>query len=217
MSEVAGDAAAGEALPSTVVLSYVANMSTPTRVRVVAARALMVWGGVNVLLGTWALAVVGTDVYRTAKDLARGRLGWLRMGGRRKAIPVSVNVHDVLQAVGQEIRYLITGGLIHLWFSRGVRRGRRAATLLSIAALGPQIAVIVLLTALAICGIVLEGLGFGFGRSARPMLLMWVTMLPVPVVGILVLHDVLKFLRWIRRNPMTERTGEPFIEVGGKP
>jgi hypothetical protein len=212
------------ALPQAKVLSYVATVTTPTRVRVVAARAVLVWGIVNVAVGVGMAVMLGVMIQWEVERRA-GRFVAGMFIGRRP--PLTSRISEYLEAATRVLgnhpifflamSSLLAGGMLYLGVFRGVRRGQKVSTGLAGAVLGPQILALLAGTALVLSAAALEGIGLGFGGSARPLMLLWLLATPVAVLGILILHDVAEFLGWIRRNPMTERPGVRFIDMGGRP
>jgi hypothetical protein len=191
------------AVPHGAILSYVTNVSTPTRVRLVASRAVLFAGVVEALAALFLLLGLALIVWDRYNALRRWPI-WMGAGptfNLRIAIEESIRYYFLFYLL---LAVSATTASLHLFFTRAVRRGGAKASILSAIALVPLMGVL-FFTALSLwCAAML--VGFGLFRTERsPIALLWFALGMVAVVQVLALKDVMTFLRWIAKNPQTER------------
>jgi hypothetical protein len=201
-------------LPKAPVLGYLSNISTPTRVRVVAARVVLAFAILNLALAALALGFELWNIWQFAHNLAAG--GW--MGGRIVP-PHSPALDDYLLAlrIVLDVRTLLclslfpAPGIALLFLAGPIRRGRKAAGILALVYFLPLMLLLTLATALYGAAILVAALGFG-SRPA-PAMYVWLLLLPVGIVFVLLLSDLCGFLSWIARNPMVDKPPVAFLPM----
>ena len=210
-----------ESLPRTHVLSYVSSISSPTRVRIVAARVTRLAGFLNAALGVLLAASIGWDTYRRAEMLAGAWIG--PPGPIFPPHPVvrGMSVSVVLEALAFTVRHepfmvfclvVAASSAVFLWLMAApIKRGASAASRATQAYFGAWIIPAFLATvslgvyAFARAGIVVHE------QHPNRWALWWLFMLPVGSVAILILRDICVLLVWITRNPGAEKPRVPFL------
>jgi hypothetical protein len=205
-------------LPKAPILSYLSNISTPTRVRIIAARGVF-WIGIfffvlSVVLFCW----FGAEFWRvcsTAVFFGRGRVG-----------PVHV---DILTRIKSTLSYrpyyviyfflillfLLMPGLILFGIAAPIRRGRRVPSIIAMILLAPCILAAVWAATLFFGSVIVDIFG-DHGRHHWNNAI-WLILMPIPVLVILLLKDLCAFLFWIARNPTAEKPPTPFLPAGHAP
>jgi hypothetical protein len=193
-------------LPKAPILSYFTNTSSPTRVRILAARAVFWIALLNWVLATVILVQSILDIWGTARDFAGGP---------------SVSFQDVLDALRYSLFYdngflefsglvlALAPALLLSIVSGPVRRGGRVAALLAFFYLMPLTVLITVTT--ASYGSLLLVMSLGIAGKAYPSYLVGFLLLPLPTLAILLLKDLCSFLRWIARQPAAEKPPPPFL------
>jgi hypothetical protein len=202
------------ALPRSHVLGYLTSSATPTRVRSVTAGVLVILGYLTLVaslfLGAmWVIAYPDliAELFRMF-HWSRGTRFIFRYAFPRLYVPLLL------------CPSLFVAALVMVSSARFVRRGQRLACLMAAAAM--LVVILSVLFAAAKIGAfaVFNGLGFGWrgvaGEAADPAQLWWllVTFALAPVVALLV--DVINYLLWIFRNPVTEKPAAPFLPRSSK-
>jgi hypothetical protein len=198
-------------LPASHVLSYVANVSTPTRVRRVAAGAVLFLAIIEFCLAAICLARIAYAIFR---DLA---LPTVWIGPPPGLPPPGFTARNVIEAIrvsldmrwGEGLFYLGAGiafplGVLHFFLSRAVRRGRPVASLFASTTLIPHLFGLFVSASYGLGAALVMGFGLAhFHRSPYA----WVALVSglIAVVLLLTLKDVCLFLLWIARQPHAER------------
>jgi hypothetical protein len=100
--------------------------------------------------------------------------------------------------------------------ARPIRRERPGASLLAFAALLPTTLLTLTLAALTAAFALAHGLGFLPVAYPAPLALLW--LLPAALAAFLtLLTDILRFLLWITRNPLAEKTTTHFLPTRTAP
>jgi hypothetical protein len=205
-------------LPKAPILSYLSNVSTPTRVRSIAARSGF-WIGIVHFAFFVVLFVLATwDIWSTARDYIR----WRRVGWGLGAAP-AVTLRDCYDALWVRGNYVyivflaltLGASLLLTVFSGAIRRGRRVPAVLALIYL-------VLFTSLTlfIAGVYISlilVIGLGATSRPQPVVLLWLLLAPVAILIILLLKDLCAFLFWIARNPLIEKPPTPFLPTTSHP
>ncbi|HVS72732.1 MAG TPA: hypothetical protein VHQ47_15860 [Phycisphaerae bacterium] len=92
-----------------------------------------------------------------------------------------------------------------------IRRGRPWAALVATSALLPTIALTLLLAAITAAFAFADGLGIFLHAEAHPRSFLWLLIAAPAAIITLLLLDILRFLAWIARNPLAEKTATPFL------
>jgi hypothetical protein len=196
-------------LPRAPVLGYLSNMSTPTRVRVVAARGVLWVAMVLFLISTVLLVVTARDVWRTAVWLSL----WRAAGGG----PPALTMRDVFDALVRpanlvhaviSVGSLLPPGLL-IPVASPIRRGRRIPAIVALVGLVSMTLLLTLATATTASAILVVGVGWA--GHAEPMYLLWLMPAPIAILVILLLGDLGRCLLWIARNPLIEKPPTPFL------
>ncbi|HEY4329222.1 MAG TPA: hypothetical protein VGN88_05765 [Phycisphaerae bacterium] len=198
----AGSVLAGGGLPRSHVLGYITGGVTPTRVRRVAGFCLMVMGAIHFVLGIGMGMLIGYEVWR--------EISWR---------PISPD--EILRALEYQFRwemgplpflFLAIGflaGPILLVLAWPVRRGHSIGSQLAMIVVAAELALAGLAT--AICGGAALVWGIDFtGRPEREKL-WWLLVVPVGILVVLLLKDLCGYLKWISRNPITEKPAVAFM------
>ena len=210
----------GESLPRAPVLAYLSNISTPTRVRIVVARVVLVFAILNLLVAALTLALAVWDVWKIAHELAAGRVFWWGPGRPPPGLalgPGSPTLSDYLEAlrIGPGITALVylslflTPGTAFLFLSGLIRRGGKIASILALFYFVPLMVLSLLATPMFASAILVDALGLA-GRP-HPIMYLWLLVIPAGVFIVLLLQDLCGFLRWIARNPMVDKPPVPFL------
>jgi len=201
-----------EALPRGRVLSYVTNVSTPTRVRLEAAWWVFMLG--VLYMNLFALLFVYL-VYDALSELVIWPYFFL---------PISfegwVDVSDIVRAVEQCLTdepwlgvMLILScvqWLPYMLLAQAIKRGSRVASRMAGVAVSVHLVCVVLAMTLAAALIVVDATGFVSGPHDYSELWWLLAAAPVLVV-IMLLKDVVGFLFWIARNPIAEKQPVAFL------
>jgi hypothetical protein len=204
---------AGVTLPRAPVLGYLTNISTPTRVRIVAARVVLVLAVLNLALAALTLVMTGWDCWQIAHDRAALRGVW---GG--PALPPTLDDYRYALWHGPGIVafvcfvFFMAPGIVLLFLSGPIRRGHKIPSILAVLYFVPLMLLSVLAAALFASEILVEVLGIA-GRP-HPAMCFWLVVLPVAVLVVLLLNDLCRFLIWIARNPMIDKPRVAFL--GGR-
>ena len=206
------------ALPRAPVLAYLANVSTPTRARTVAALGTLVVAAGNLMLGLgivvltvwqvyrltwrWRVAPTWTDYWEEAQRLD----SWFFY----RSVPWGLI--DMVLSTGITTRIVLLAvlwipALVLVILARDVYFGRRAASSVSLVMVMPVILVVALLTAIAGGG----ALVYGFGRVPERAALWLLLVVPPGALLVLVLMDLCSYLRWIARAPLAEKPPVAFL------
>jgi hypothetical protein len=188
--------------PKAPILSYLSNISTPTRVRRLAAiglaaSSLFYWAGGGLLC--WLL---GTLVWGDAEYLA-----WSR-GAGTPTLPDFIGAgkeHLLLTALAGVV---LAGALLEVLLAKPVHRGSRTASIMGLAMLLPVFPVVILLAA-AMTSFALQILLDPRRESFRPCL--WLLALPAGVLLILLMKDLGACLLWIAHHPQADKPPVPFL------
>lgn len=218
MSEVVQEAQAE--LPKAHVLSYVAAVTTPTKVRRVAARASMILGIVQFIGGGIILLPVGVE---TVLIMVPSVVGWSMDGIYLAFESAAKYVAEPLNTLSQEtgipvneiafvaaISFAVLG-LVEMLSACRVRRGAKAACILSCWLLWLFLAWTAIGTALLASISLLVGV-WGQGRASSHAPLLLLLLVPVGVLLVLLVNDVCGYLLWIARNPIAEKPSVAFIK-----
>jgi hypothetical protein len=212
-------AASSAELPRAPVLSYLVGLTSPTRVRKIAAVGCLLVGltslGLLLLLvgltlwqayqeaTRWGAPLTARDFLEALSNLPQYYFGY----ADSPAMLFNVCAKCPLYLRGFIACLLLCVALGLLVFSRGVHRGRAAPCRLSAALLLPFGALmlpIILLPA----GL---GLVFGLGTHPQPASLLLVLILPPGILLLLLLKDLFAYLMWIARVPAAEKPKVPFL------
>jgi hypothetical protein len=199
------------ALPKAPILGYFSNISTPTRVRILAARAVFWLALLHFAFSAFILVLTALDIWHTASDLAR----WRGMAGL-PGVP-SITLRDLYKVLWYRGNFLdviffavtLAPPLLLLFFSAPVRRGSKVPTVLTLIYLVPLTLLFGLATAIFAALILV--LGLGTAGHPQPILLFWLFLFPVAILVILLLKDLCSFLQWIARQPTTDKPPLPFL------
>ena len=191
------------AMPKAPILGYVSNVTTPTRVRIVAARGVF-W--IGVLLGAMSVVLF----FLLAGRFVEHELG----SGPLFSYPLQEWIDGLKNSPGYLILVFLilfgvfTPALILMGFAAPIRRGRAAPSVIAMIPLVGIILFVMVATALFLGSKVLDifdrkdpdyGAAFSF------------VLLPIPVLIVLVLKDLCEFLLWIARNPIAEKPAVAFL------
>jgi len=199
-------------LPKAPILSYLSNVSTPTRARLIAARYVF-WIGVLFFVLSMALFCwVGLEIWHYSS--------YMRFVRGARGVPVPVDIWTRIKfALSYRYEYvvyffLILGflfapGLVLVGFAAPIRRGRRVPSIVALIVLTPAILSIMLATATYMGAIFIDILGdhgrYHWGNAP------WLVLTPIPVLVVLLLKDLCAFLFWIARQPQMEKPPQPFL------
>jgi len=204
-----GEGFSGESLPRAPVLGYLSNISTPTRVRIVTARVVLVFASINLFVAAWATARGSWDIWQLAHANAAMRVRWAFLPG-----PATPTIDEYIEAVRENIGsvflfgFCVTPGCMLLFLAGPIRRGRLIPSILAIAYFVPLAFLTALATAFATAMEFVMAVGLG---RPEPVKYLWLWILPVGAVIVLLLKDVCGFLWWIARNPMIDKPPETFL------
>jgi hypothetical protein len=191
-------------LPKAPILGYVSNISTPTRVRIVAARGVF-WVGVFLFLLTAVLFYWLISNY------------WNFVGP-----PTFAGLMPSLEYYPEYAIYFFlilifsfAPALFLVSFTASIRRGRRVPSVFAMLSLLPFTLFLTLATALFIGAILVDIFSdrrhFHFGNAP------WLLLTPIAVLIILLLKDLCAFLIWIARHPAAEKPPQPFLPAKNPP
>jgi hypothetical protein len=201
-------------LPKAPVLGYFSSISSPTRVRVIAAGALFWLAVVHLDLAGLVFLIASWDIWQHAREYSFGRFGFAFY---TPLIPSLENFRDALQ---YDTGYLepfyfvpaLAPALLLFLVAAPVRRGRRIPTFLARLYLVPLTILITILTAIGTGAVLVFALGIP--TRPEPGFLPWLLLLPLPVLFILLLNDLCSFLNWIARQPTAEKPPVSFLPAG---
>jgi hypothetical protein len=214
----ASGAVPAAALPRASVLSYVTVVGTPTRVRIVAGRWL-------VLAGAFVppIALVWPVIFLVRGFLEYREYTWGWYFRTYHRLPpwmpsVSRIVEDmwrgyVLDGFGAW-EWICVGAIpvsICFWiFAPGVKRGNKMACYGGIAAVGPM--ALVFAGASFYLGLLAFHFGLGVQRNApNPKYFLALFAAAATIVLMLLLWDIARFMWWIARNPIVEKPAAAFL------
>jgi hypothetical protein len=195
------------ALPRSHVLSYVAAADSPTRVRQLAARAVLVLAVVHWIAAVVFLVILALDVLRIFTGYSSLPLPFRP--------PVSEMVREALEQSTASIVFVVffvTFGVVYFACARPIRRGRKAACRLAILAVVPLI-LACLMAAVGFIGLPIFAL---LERDMPPLLLLLLVPGAIFVLIVMLLGDLCGFLSWIAKNPITDKPPIPFIPPAGQ-
>ncbi len=191
-------------LPSAHVLSYLTNLNTPTRVRLVAARCTLLIGLLVFLLNMPLLLWAAYDLWRQYRSVRAwfGPLSW----------------SDCYEFFDTELLTLLflaafSGIALALaLLSLPIRRAHRPACLAAILLLLPVVLVVLGATGSVASLGLFVGLDIGAVHPApRYEFLLLELFVPIGILLTLLLKDLCGFLRWIAAHPIAEKPPEPFL------
>ena len=204
-------------LPAAPVLSYLATISTPTRVRIVAARCVL-WIALlelaTLLLGG---LVVGYNIWEIAHVWARFSVAFVGPMGP-PGPPPAPGLREYVFALERSLPtlMLLVALLAHflplLLLVRPIRKGHRTSCIAAAVLIGPLI--LPALLGSVTCGLIALFRGMDIGaRVPDRHYAMFLLLIPlaVGVLLVLLLQDLLSILLWIARNPMVDKPPAPFI------
>lgn len=206
------------ALPKAHLLSYVAAVSTPTKVRKMAFWGVLVAAGIQFA----AAAGFGFFYVRLVRiELGRAR-GLVVFPGPIFVPPPPATAHNVLRAAVEAARdvplvpiaMLLFGGtaLFQAALAAGVKRGNRLASLSECFALVP-LALAMTLFAAGVGGAGMVNILGTLSPRDIPVgvFCLFASLLGAVLLGLM--KDLAVFLLWIARNPLTEKTPVPFLSL----
>jgi hypothetical protein len=212
-------------LPHARVLGYVGHVSTPTRVKIISARVLQILGWLQILLALALVVPMAMTLHQRASDFARwraGHFGPLVVAGAPAVPPPAPTFVDYRRASlealsnspGRAFVLLVffPDGLFLVLMAGTVRKGQRLGSQLCFVALCPLIGTISVLGALAGCFTLM----YAFGLFREPPSLWAVPALLIFLLlglALLLLVDLVGYLRWIARHPLAEKPPMPFLPV----
>jgi hypothetical protein len=185
-------------LPQAQVLGYFSNLSTPTHVRIVAARAVF-W------IAILHFAAAALILFLTILPLWRYPLA--RWNSWR--VVVNALEHQTSPPIVVLFITAATAALVLILVAIPIRKGRKVAAFLALFYLVPFLALITLITP-AYAAYLLE-FGLGLHGKSTPDLLYRLPILPIAIPIILLLKDLCACLRWIARQPTAEKPPVPFL------
>jgi hypothetical protein len=199
-------------LPKAPILSYLSNVSTPTRVRNIAARSGFWIGVVHFAFFSILFVLAAWDIWTTARDYIR----WHRAGWVMAAAP-AVTLRDYYDALWVRGNYVyiiflaitLAASLLLTVFSGPIRRGRKVPAVLALIYLVLFTSLIVFVAGVCISVVLVVGLGTA--GKPQPVVLLWLLPAPVAILIILLLKDLCAFLFWIARNPTIEKPPTAFL------
>ncbi len=211
-----------DTLPRAHVLSYITTVSTPTRVRIIAARVTLISGLLNVLIVVCLIVGASREVYRGA--VVRAAPGLVFFGGvALPPAPRPVELRDFIASSGDYMGrhpwwlglliFVMGGAIVLPMAAPAIRRGRRALSLLALFYFSIAAVIVGCLGVLVIC----YYFAVQFTRYPRWhdwWALWWLLLIPVAAIPPVLLKDVCAFLLWIIRHPIAEKPPVPFLPAG---
>jgi hypothetical protein len=191
------------AIPPTTVLGYLTRGGEPTRVRSIAAKTMVLVGMLDFLLAISLIALGLTD------NLSR-------YGNFRYYIEAGNYLAALRNFISDESQFviasaiLLTYGVMSLVLAGPVKRGRRSSSLVTWWSLAPLAPLVLLSAGAAATGVVIYTVGF-FGRPDLPLSALLAVCTAVAALYVLLLKDLMAYLRWIAINPATEKQPQRFL------
>ena len=211
----------GALLPKAHVLNYVARVSTPTRVRRIAATCsvalAVVYFALAVTLGGWLFTVIRNLMMarRFFPPFIRGR-GFLP--------PPSPSFWDYVNVTRLEFEeyplpFLALAGCVLLGataaaFAGSVKGGKRTASYCVLATVVPLMIFAAVVTATYIAAAAVDVFNLSPPRKLESA--WYFLVVPIGALVILLMVDLCSFLWWIARNPITDKPAGalPFSKKG---
>jgi hypothetical protein len=197
-------------LPKAPILGYLSNITTPTRVRILAARGVF---GVGILF--FALSAV-LFVWLANRFMYSYTHRWGGGGGILNGISYVFNYHpEYLVYFFLVLAFLFMPALTLVGFAAAVRRGRQGPSVIATICLLPFTLALLIATAIFLGTIFLDI--FDTRRYPHFSYALWLLLTPISVVVVLLIKDLCGFLIWIARNPAVEKPPTPFLPTAGPP
>jgi hypothetical protein len=215
------------ALPQARILGYIGHVTTPTRVRTIAARLVSCLGWLHLLFAAWMLTLI--VIYVTTR--APMYTAWRGHFWVRRPLPVPAPIaapvappvpgftdyrsafFDALRITPERfVGLLLTfpAGLLLVLLAGTVRKGQRLGSILCIGGLVPLIAFLALVAAALGGQAVIYT--FGIFRAERSLVAVpWLLATAFCCLLLLLLIDLCGYLRWIARHPTAEKPPVPFL------
>jgi hypothetical protein len=211
MADQSTSSGTDSSLPKALVLSYVASTESPTRVRQLTARTLRIIGGLMLLTATLLFCVLTHSFWQMYREYVAVSVRWRALGlgpyiFRDAAYNWGTDTFPALIALAATICLGVTQTAV----AGPVFRARKAGCVVAFLSLVPPMLAIGFTTACAAGLALVVGAGVGATR-ARPLNLLWLLTMPIGILLVLLLKDLMGYLRWIARNPITEKLPVRFL------
>jgi hypothetical protein len=199
---------AGSPLPTTHILTYITGDTTAPRLRKVVTRGILLFAFLH------ALAFVYL-AWNTEENIRNSWGGYVYYAAPRLPFAAGATLRDIIvYAIGDNLRdlllTLLCGAVALTLFlcAKPAGRGRRIPARLAAAALCPFIFAALLTAALSI-GLPLT-FAF-FNKEFDPSPLPWLLLAPLAALTALLTKDLLAYILWAAKNPLTEKPKTPFL------
>jgi hypothetical protein len=199
-------------LPKAPILSYLSNISTPTRVRLIAARGILVLAVLCLLLFAFVFIWNASHLHAEVRWFAYDRS---RSPTLQDYVNVCWNIRRFFTIFLFDVILVFTPGVILAILPRPVRAGRKVPCILAMTVVIPLVVVFALATLYIFCKTFVDI----FNAVPRPdySYAPWFLTAPIGVLGIVLLKDLCVILHWIARNPTVEKTPTPFLPGASRP
>jgi hypothetical protein len=201
-------------LPRANVLNYITTADSPTRVRQIASWAVLLLAIAYLALAMWSgycgykLAEYYSMYYRVITGPSYPGWRWLLSDPWMRSWVLSLIRWPLLLLLS-----VVCAAVLFIC-AVPVRRGRRRFCYLAAVALLPLMLVVLGFSAWLGGWALLDGTFLG-GKHLNVRTLYWLIPSALLAVVAALIYDVMKYLRWIARNPITEKPKGSFLPMQG--